>query len=127
MTWKQISAILRRTWGAADLACNLQVSSVELERACTSAVPGILEAAAVAVPMSGGGPDQLVMFIVPSTTASLDLDSVRHKCQQAIRSGINPLFKLEKVAIAAIKLPPPPPPPRGDFAMAYLSCLDIFL
>lgn len=82
---------------AAEL---LQVSAVELERACMSAMPGVLEAAAVAAPMSGGGPDQLIMFVVPSGSSTLEADSTRQKCQRAIREGINPLFKLDKACLA---------------------------
>ena len=43
-----------------------QVSSVELERVCVEGVPSVLEAAAVGVPAPGGGPEQLVLFLVPS-------------------------------------------------------------
>lgn len=75
----------------------IQVSSVELERACVSAVANILEAAAVAVPEAGSGPDQLVMFVVYSASGIPDVKEVQRKCQHAIRNDINPLFKLHKV------------------------------
>ena len=75
----------------------MQVSSVELERACVSAVSNILEAAAVAVPEAGGGPDKLIMFVVPSASGIVDVREVQQRCQQAIRENINPLFKLQKV------------------------------
>ena len=42
----------------------LQVSSVELERVVIASVPAVLEAAAVALTPPGGGPEQLVMFLV---------------------------------------------------------------
>lgn len=50
-------------------ACK-QVSSVELERACVEGVPSVLEAAAVGLPGPGGGPEQLVLFLVPKQAAS---------------------------------------------------------
>jgi len=77
----------------------LQVSSVELERVCAKNAAGILETAAVAVPEPGGGPDSLVMFVVPSQPGSCqDLPDVKKRCQLAIRE-LNPLFKLNKVGI----------------------------
>lgn len=94
----------------------LQVSAVELERACISAVPDVLEAAAVAVPEGGGGPDQLVMFVVPSTAEKPDPKVVHQQCQRAIRDSINPLFKLKKVCLLSI------------FMSIALSCLvEIFI
>jgi hypothetical protein len=75
----------------------MQVSSVELERVCAKNVAGILESAAVAVPQAGGGPESLVMFVVPSQPGSCqDLPDVTERCQHAIRE-LNPLFKIHKV------------------------------
>lgn len=55
------------------LSC-LQVSSVELERVVIASVPSVLEAAAVGITPPGGGPEQLVMFLVldkhPKTVGS---------------------------------------------------------
>ena len=59
-------------------------------------VPAVLEAAAVAVPEDGGGPDRLVLFAVLRNEAE-DLTAVQLACQAAIRSNINPLFKLHQV------------------------------
>ena len=59
-------------------------------------VPTVLEAAAVAVQEDGGGPDRLVLFVVLRNEAE-DLTAVQLACQAAIRSNINPLFKLHKV------------------------------
>jgi acyl-coenzyme A synthetase/AMP-(fatty) acid ligase len=42
----------------------IKVSSVELERAVTEGVPSVAEAAAIAIPTPGGGPEQLVLFLV---------------------------------------------------------------
>ena len=73
-----------------------QVSSVELERACVESVSSIIEAAAVGVPPAGGGPEQLVLFLVPRGKRE-STDSVKRQCQAAIRSKLNPLFKVERV------------------------------
>ena len=43
---------------------------MELERACVEGVPSILEAAAVGLPSPGGGPEQLVLFLVLQRAAS---------------------------------------------------------
>ena len=51
-----------------------QVSSVELERVVIASVPAVMEAAAVGVTPPGGGPEQLIMFLVlhqnPNTAAA---------------------------------------------------------
>lgn len=56
------------------------------------------EAAAVAVPETGGGPDRLVIFLVHSREG-LDegLQVVKQKCQAALRKYSNPLFKVNQV------------------------------
>jgi acetyl-CoA synthetase len=69
---------------------------VELERACVESVSSIIEAAAVGVPAPGGGPEQLVLFLVPRGKRE-STDSVKRQCQAAIRSKLNPLFKVERV------------------------------
>jgi len=46
---------------------------------------------------AGGGPESLVMFVVPSQPGSCqDLPEVKRRCQQAIHD-LNPLFKLHEV------------------------------
>ena len=78
-----------------------QVSSVELERVCLEGVPSVLEAAAVGVPAPGGGPEQLVLFLVPRQqeggSCREAADAVRAQCQAAIRARLNPLFKVDRV------------------------------
>ena len=71
--------------------------------ACLNALPEVLsEAAAIAVPETGGGPDQLVIFVVPKgSLEALDVDDIKAKCQRHIRTEINPLFKLQKVGHSA--------------------------
>lgn len=76
-----------------------QVSSVELERACVEGVPDVQEAAAVGVPSPGGGPEQLLLFLVPrSPGAASSTKNIKAQCQAAIRAKLNPLFKVERVS-----------------------------
>lgn len=77
----------------------LQVSSVELERVCQKWVPQVQELAAVGVPSPGGGPDRLVLFVVPAETKTAKIDplALRNACQQAIRTHLNPLFRVDQV------------------------------
>jgi len=80
------------------IAC-FQVSSVELERACVEGVPDVQEAAAVGVPSPGGGPEQLLLFLVPrSPGAASSTKNIKAQCQAAIRAKLNPLFKVERVS-----------------------------
>ena len=86
-----------RTLGRVDDTMNLggiKVSSAEIEDAAAT-VTGVVEVAAIAVPPPDGGPDRLVLFVVLDDAAALD--SVRIDLQQAIRSQLNPLFKVHDV------------------------------
>ncbi len=86
-------------------ASAVQVSSVELERACVQGVPDIQEAAAVGVPSPGGGPEQLVLFVVPRDTgASSSNSKIKAQCQAAIRSKLNPLFKVDRVSSSLLSI-----------------------
>eukprot|EP00892_Ulva_mutabilis_P005710 jgi/Ulvmu1/3510/UM162_0017.1 len=91
--------------GRCDDTMNLggiKVGSVEIERACTQHVALAREVAAVAVPPAKGGPEQLVLFVVPSPAAqpSATLQADLHKaCQAAIRTHLNPLFKVSRVVL----------------------------
>jgi acyl-coenzyme A synthetase/AMP-(fatty) acid ligase len=70
---------------------------VELERACIEGVEGVIEAAAVACPTPGGGPDQLSLFLVlrpGSAAATAALPELQQRCQAAISGRLNPLFKV---------------------------------
>ena len=68
--------------------------AVDLERACIEGVDGVVEAAAVACPTPGGGPEQLHLFLVlrPGPPAQ-PLAELQRRCQEAISSKLNPLFK----------------------------------
>ncbi len=94
-----------RALGRADDTMNLagiKVSSADLEGA-VSGVPGVMESAAVAVPPRGGGPDRLVIFVVPESGVVLDVDRVRSEMQSKIRAHLNPLFKVhDVVAVEAL-------------------------
>jgi len=88
-----------RALGRIDDTMNLggiKVSSADLERAIHD-VPGITECAAVSVPPSGGGPERLIVFVVALPGVELDMDTLRLEIQQAIRTRLNPLFKVDDV------------------------------
>jgi acetyl-CoA synthetase len=91
-----------RSDGRADDAMNLggiKIGSVELERALHS-VAGIVETAAVAVPPPGGGPDRLVIFaVIKEERKPVRVDALKSEMQQAIKSRVNPLFRIEDVVV----------------------------
>lgn len=87
--------------GRTDDTMNLggiKISSVEIEQVLNR-LPEISESAAVAVPLDGSGPDQLIVFIVLSTPNQAECDSqtLLGKMNQLIRSELNPLFKIGKL------------------------------
>ena len=89
-----------RALGRVDDTMNLggiKVSSAELE-ATVAVANGVAEVAAVAVPPPDGGPDRLIMFVVP-TDGSVDLDSLRSAMQTEIRSHLNPLFRIHDLVV----------------------------
>ncbi|GAB4821930.1 hypothetical protein N2152v2_008976 [Parachlorella kessleri] len=91
-----------RAHGRVDDTMNLggiKVSSVELERACVENVADVVEAAAVACPTPGGGPEQLFLFLVVRPGCQQDPQALRQQCQAAISRKLNPLFKVEKVLL----------------------------
>ncbi len=85
-----------RAMGRTDDTMNLggiKVSSAEIERVVADT--GLVgEVAAVAVSPPGGGPSQLVLFVVGATVTG---DELLAGLQQAIRSHLNPLFKIHDV------------------------------
>ncbi|NOY28539.1 MAG: AMP-binding protein [Oligoflexia bacterium] len=88
-----------RAMGRVDDTMNLggiKVSSAEIERACL-AKGGAEELAAVAIPQPGGGPDALVLFVVPSHGSAATADELAHAFQGRIRAHLNPLFKVSAV------------------------------
>ncbi len=90
-----------RAHGRMDDTMNLggiKVGSAELERTIAH-VAGVSEVAAVAVQPSGGGPSRLVIFAVPEAGVQPDRHAWHAAMQQAIRSELNPLFKIHDVVV----------------------------
>ena len=90
-----------RAHGRVDDTMNLggiKVSSAEIETAF-SAIPGVRETAAISVSPPGGGPGQLVVYTVPLAGAQPEREALKASMQQAIREGLNPLFKVHDVVI----------------------------
>ena len=89
-----------RAMGRSDDTMNLggiKVSSAEIERV-VSTVEGVLECAAVGVPPDDGGPDVLHVFTVATGG---DEGQLRDQMQVALRSDLNPLFKIAAVHLVA--------------------------
>ncbi len=90
-----------RALGRSDDAMNLggiKVSSAEIE-AVARTVEGVLDAAAVGVPEPGGGPDRLVVFVVPVARDVADPGPLREAIQGALKEQLNPLFKVYLVEV----------------------------
>lgn len=90
-----------RSHGRVDDTMNLKgikVSSAEIERAI-SGLPGIKETAAVAVPPPGGGPDELVIYVVPQPGTALDARHLRRELGVALRTHHSSLFKIHDVVV----------------------------
>jgi acyl-coenzyme A synthetase/AMP-(fatty) acid ligase len=87
--------------GRVDDTMNLggiKISSAEIERA-VGGIEGIAEIAAVAVSPPGGGPSRLVVYTVPSEGADANPEAWKRDMQQALRSDLNPLFRIEAVVV----------------------------
>lgn len=87
--------------GRADDAMNLggiKVSSTEIERVAVQ-VPGVGEAAAIAVPPPEGGPDRLVLYLVLQPDQPADPAYWKPRLAQAIREKLSPLFHVADVVI----------------------------
>ena len=90
-----------RGHGRVDDAMNLggiKISSVRIEEA-VGKVDAVLETAAIAVSPPEGGPSRLVVYAVPDGPRQLDPEALKSAMQQAIRSRLNPLFKIYDVVI----------------------------
>ena len=86
-----------RALGRADDTMNLggiKVSSVELERAMNR-VDGVVETAAIGVAPEGGGPTELVVYVV--TESDAPIADLKSKLQAQIRQTLNPLFKIKEI------------------------------
>ena len=73
-----------------------QVSSVEIERICNAVDNNVLETAAIGVPPSGGGPEQLVIVVVfkDLENTTVDLNQLRISFNSAVQKKLNPLFRV---------------------------------
>lgn len=72
------------------------MSSVEIERICNEVDDRVLETAAIGVPPSGGGPEQLVIAVVfkDSNNPKPDLNQLRMSFNSAVQKKLNPLFRV---------------------------------
>ena len=90
-----------RHHGRADDTMNLggiKVSSVEIEQILNQ-IPGVRETAAVAVPPIGGGPDHLVVFMVPADGDGPPGQGWQSRFQMTVRERLNPLFRVTDAVI----------------------------
>ena len=89
-----------RAKGRADDTMNLggiKVSSAEIEQTLQS-VPGVVETAAIGV-SPDGGPCQLVIYVVCKPSFDGDKQTLAAAMQAAIKTHLNPLFKIHEVII----------------------------
>lgn len=90
-----------RAHGRADDTMNLggiKVSSQQIEET-VGGIQGIRETAAIAVSPPAGGPNMLVVYAVPTGDSELNATDLLSTMQQAIRTKLNPLFKVHDVII----------------------------
>ena len=90
-----------RVHGRVDDTMNLggiKVSSAEIERVL-NALPGIRETAAIAVPVSGGGPSQLIIFAILERGIVVEKTELTQMFQDRIRQVLNPLFHIRDIHI----------------------------
>ena len=76
----------------------IKVSSAEIERSI-SGIEGLDECAAIATSPPDGGPSQLVVFAVPTPGYVADPSTWQAAMQDAIRTHLNPLFKVSDVVV----------------------------
>lgn len=96
---EQLPGGFYRAHGRIDDTMNLggiKVSSAEIERVLEG-VHGISRAAAIAVSPPGGGPSLLVVFVVATEPA----DALKPRLQEAIKTQLNPLFRIHDVVALA--------------------------
>lgn len=89
-----------RAGGRVDDTMNLggiKTSAVEIERVLAR-VSGVSDVAAIALSPPDGGPSLLWVFAVPCGGGGASPTQLQAALQQAIRSELNPLFKIERLA-----------------------------
>ena len=87
--------------GRADDTMNLggiKISSAEIERVLNK-LGLITETAAIAVNPPGGGPSQLVIYVVPKAGTKIEKQSLQDLMQKTIKEDLNPLFKIHDTVI----------------------------
>lgn len=92
---------LLQALGRVDDTMNIggiKVSSADLEAAIGD-IGGVAEVAAIASAPPGGGPNRLIVFVVGDQGVDLDVNAVRSGMQEAVRSRLNPLFKIHDVVV----------------------------
>ena len=77
-----------------NIGLKWQTSSKEIERVCERADESVMETAAISVTPVDGGPEQLVIFVVLNKGYNVQPDHLKTKFSKAIRSSLNPLFKV---------------------------------
>jgi acetyl-CoA synthetase len=90
-----------RALGRIDDTMNLggiKVSSAEIERV-VGAVEGVGESASIAMSPPGGGPSQLVIFVVRRPECRSSEGELRQLMQAAVREQLNPLFHVHEVVL----------------------------
>lgn len=87
-----------RVLGRADDAMNLggiKVAAVEIERVLNQH-PDVSATAAIAVQGKDGGPEELVVFVVPKGERRDPFETQR-ELQQLLRTHLNPLFQISRL------------------------------
>ena len=88
-----------RVLGRVDDTMNLggiKVGAAEIERVLTG-IPGVAEVAAIGVPPPDGGPSRLVICVGTGPAALPDTTELHTSMQQAIKTRLNPLFKIHEL------------------------------
>lgn len=90
-----------RALGRVDDTMNLgaiKISSAEIERALIG-VENVFETAAIAVNPKGGGPSQLVIYVVAKNPELVIIPELKTVLQTNINKYLNPLFKIHDVVL----------------------------
>ena len=81
----------------------IKVSSAEIEQ-CLMQLDPIQECAAISTTPPGGGPAELVTYVVLMPNETIDIKTLHPLLQQQLKTTLNPLFKIAKTFIIE-KLP----------------------
>lgn len=87
--------------GRVDDSMNLggiKVSSLQIEEV-TNKLAAVKETAAIAASPPAGGPALLVVYAVPAQESGVEAEALKTDMQQAIRTMLNPLFKIHDLVI----------------------------